>query len=581
MASLEELLAEDGFKGRRLGTSSRSSFRDEARRSMPLYPFREQNKTASSSSNRVKTDRARSDLSQYTLRSESPSIGSLTGRRPRDNLIRREKVDSGSMKEYRERHAGRCSLDVQEGRRSNAHSLEDFHGNEIVEVDVEESLKVKNVYSDEVKSSDRKENYSNEIVEKERDRERFGKDMKLDRRHGNVHNKHLLSSDDRRKSMKQLEASYDRSNRGSMNRKSFKKNDSIVPPDSEPALDEAAVQAMISILSGYVKGFLNDEDFRATLRHKCFSSLNFIELEEENHAENKVIASLEQAIETVERAAEESAITKELKKASLQLSVITGLNANDLKDGFTSGIPNSKLSACAHLYLSVIYKLQKKDRVSAKHLLQVFCDSPFLARTTLLPELWDYLIFPHLAHLKVWYNQEAASLADAPSKLRNLKLLEKVYNEILDSGTYQFAVYYKDWLTEGVEAPSVPSIQIPSVSVHRLQRKVSLGHSSEMASPPSPFSPQPMVSKKLYDAVLGRLSRPSVNEAEDDGEIENSECYARSSGGSTVEKKALTYSSEIVKCTYQDIEGNSAKIAEDDAFREVSSFTKTYIFLIL
>ncbi|KAL5766788.1 hypothetical protein ACOSP7_017405 [Xanthoceras sorbifolium] len=548
-SSLEELLAEEGFKGRSTRTSSRSSFREE-NLAMPASHFRDQSRRASFSSNRSRTERARSDVSEYALRAELTRTGSFAGRRPRDNLIRREKVDGGSMKERRGRLAGR-----------GAYGEQDFQGNEIVEVGVGGSERIENVYSDEVNISETKETYSKAIVIKERYKGRSVEDIKAGLRQSNSFNEHLLRSDSSRKSMKRMDTNYDRSYRGSRNRKRIEDT----PPVSEPALDEVAVQAMVSILTGYIKCFLKDEDFRTALHHTCYTSLFSRELGEENNNESKVIANLEQAIETVERVAEESASAKELKKASLQLSVITGLNSNDLKDGFTSGVPNSKISACAHLYLGVIYKLQKKDRISAKHLLQVFCDSPFLARTTLLPELWDYLFSPHLSHLKVWYNQEADSLTEEPRRPRKLQLLEKVYNEILDSGTFQFAAYYKDWLTEGVEAPSVPSIQIPSVSISLLQKKGSLGHSSELASPASSFSSQPMVSKKLYDALFGRLNKPRADDAEEDGETENYENCTRSSDGSVVEvKHALTYTSEIVKCTNHDTEQGSAKSAQDD-----------------
>ncbi|KAK2641376.1 hypothetical protein Ddye_023139 [Dipteronia dyeriana] len=539
-SSLEELLAEEGFKGRS-SRCSRSSFKEEIL-SMPLSHFNDQSRRASFSSNKSRTERARSNVSEYALRGELPRIGSIVGRRPRDNLIRGETVDGGSKKEHRGRLAGRGS-------------------NEIVEVGMGESERIGNIYSDDVNISEMRETYSKAIVGQERYKGRSVEDRKAGQRQSKSFNEHLLRSDNSRKSLKQTDTNNDRSYRCSRNRKRTEDT----PPVSEPALDEVAVQAMVSILTGYIKRFLKDEDFRTTLHRTCFSSLNNGELGEENNNESKVISNLEQAIETVERAAEESASVKELKKASLQLSVITGLNSNDLKDGFTSVVPNSKLSACAHLYLGVIYKLQKKDRISAKHLLQVFCDSPFLARTTLLPELWDYLFSPHLSHLKVWYNQEADSLTDEPTRLRKLKLLEKVYNEIVESGTYQFAVYYKDWLTEGVEAPSIPSIQIPPVSVCILLKKGSHGHSSELASPASPFSPKPMVSKKLYDAVFRRLSKPRADDAEDDGETENYENYTRSSDGSVVGvKHALTYISEIVKCSSQDIEEGSSKSAQDD-----------------
>ncbi|XP_044483410.1 putative E3 ubiquitin-protein ligase LIN-1 isoform X2 [Mangifera indica] len=549
MVSLEELLADDGFRGRRSLASTRPSL------STSLYPFRDQNRIASPS-NRIKTEKVRSDVSRHALMGRLPRSDSHSGRKTRDSLVRRETVDKRSMKEHKQRLA------------------EDFQGSEIVEEAVEESVRVMNIHYDEVKRrSEQREKYLKGIVEKERPKESSGKDVKVDKTHGNNSNRGLLRSDRSRRSLKEPETNYDRSNRGSFRRKKFEddneKPENAMPPASEPALDEVAVQAIVSILSGYIKQFLKDVDFRTTLHHNTFSSLNFIELGEEYSNEIKVIANLEQAIETVERAAEESASSKELKRASLQLSVITGLNSSDKKDGFTYGIPNSKLSACAYLYLSVIYKLQKKERISAKHLLQVFCDSPFIARTTLLPELWDHVFSPHLAHLKVWYKQEAECLTDAPNRPRKLELLEKVYNEILDSGTYQFAAYYKDWLTEGVEAPSIPSIQIPSRSVHGLQRGGSFDHYSEVASPAGPFSPQPMVSKKLHDAVFGRSSKPKVEGAENDGEIDTFDNGVRSSDGSIVEvKQTLTCSSEIVKCTYQDVKEGSTKSVQDALYSE-------------
>ncbi|KAJ6702827.1 hypothetical protein OIU85_028853 [Salix viminalis] len=239
-------------------------------------------------------------------------------------------------------------------------------------------------------------------------------------------------------------------------------------------------------------------------------------------------------------AVEAAAGTKDLKTAALLLVVITNLNSNDLKHDYTSGTPNSRLSACAHIYLSVIYKLRKKDKVSAKHLLQVFCDSPFLARKLLLSELWDYLFFPHLSLLKNWYKQEADPLFNTASKVTKLKFLDKVYNEVLDSCTYQFAVYYKDWLTEKVKAPSIPSVNIPFIS------------------------PQPMASKKLYDAVFGHSSKPRVYDAEENGKADNFNNGGNSSGSSPIRvKQTLTSYSEMVKYPGQDIENHSPENLQD------------------
>ncbi|XP_022732098.1 putative E3 ubiquitin-protein ligase LIN-1 isoform X2 [Durio zibethinus] len=540
-SSLEELLAEEGFRGRKSGARSRSSLRSEAL-----------SKTDSPFSNRVKTERRRSDVSWNNLRGELSRSDSTIGRRPRDLLVGREKINGELKKENKERLEGRGSIDRQEDNWLNINSSEDSQRNEIVEIGVEENERVKDVFANEGRHSLGRRGKRNDIAS----------------------SKHLLGrrsySDKHRNSLQQRETAYDKANRGSQISKSFQdgqhqKRDDLVPTVSHPALDRVAIRAIVSILCGYIKRFLQNEEFRTALHHNCFSSLNCIMLEDYN-IEGKIIVNLEQAIEIVEKAVEESVSAKELKKASLQLSVITGLNSNDLKDGFTFGVPNAMLSSCAHLYLSVIYKLQKKDRVSAKHLLQVFCDSPSQARTNLLPELWDNLFFPHLSHLKAWYNQEANSLSDAPSKKRKLKLLEKVYNEIMDSSTYQLAVYYKDWLTEGVEAPSFPSIHVPSVSVGNVLQEGSPPHSPDLGSPAGPFSPQPMVSKKLYDAVFGRSSKPGLEETEDNSESHSYDTCRRSCDGSTVDvKQTLTYSYEEVKHPYQDIGEASSKSPQDDA----------------
>ncbi|CAK9180682.1 unnamed protein product [Ilex paraguariensis] len=571
--SLEELLAEEGFRGRRSKTMARASAV-----SMPLYPFRDEHK-AGSPSGVKRTERTRSDIHWYDLPPKLQTSDTLNARRPRDNLSRREKSDRGSKNGMREK---------LERKSSSIDSLEDFSGsniiesaqsNEIVEVAVKEYGRYKDIYSNEVYSYERSEDtYISANEERGRHRAVPGKDMQVEKRHGTNSKKNLPErtsfNGNQDKSMNQRETAYTTSKRSSKNNKSFGESKSRRQVDiektlAEPALHEVAVQAIISILCGYVKCFLKDEDFRTSLHHNSSASLDFSGLEEGLNTESKVIANLEQAIETVERAAEERTSAKELKKASLQLSVITGLNSNELKYGFTHGIPNFKLSACAHLYLSVIYKLQKKDRIAAKHLLQVFCDSPFQARTTLLPELWDYLFLPHLSHLKAWYDEEADSLADtlSKSKTRKLQLLEKVYNEILDTSTYQFSVYYKDWLTEGIEAPSLPSIQIPSISFQGSQQGGLHDHASEMGSPAGPFSPQPMVSKKLYDAVFGRSCKPGVEV--EDYKAENFDNSGRSTDDPAVEdKQTLTFSTETVKHTEQDIEHDSAFPVDNEIIAE-------------
>ncbi|XP_048140490.1 putative E3 ubiquitin-protein ligase LIN-1 [Rhodamnia argentea] len=539
-SSLEELLAEEGFRGRRSMTRSRTVSSDTA--TVPIYPLRGQHRLDSSYGNRNKTQRTRSDASRYSFRSKLSKDDSIKVLRSRDNPRIRERVDGGSRKETPQKIEH--SLSLLGDRISNA-SSSDIAGKEIVDDDVDSSERIKDIYLNEVRQ------------------------MKLDKKHGSSSKTHLPG-------WTQPKNLNEKSNGSSLNGKSFE--DSQNPrhvhgtlPEFVPALDEVAVQATISIVTGYSKRYLKDEGFRTTLHKNCFSCLNSIALEQYPNNENKVIANLKQAIDMVEKAAEECATAKDLKRASLQLSVVTGLNSNDLKDGFTCGIPNYHLSACAHLYLSVIYKLQKKDRASAKHLLQVYSDSPFQARTTLLPELWENLFYPHLSHLKLWHGQEADSLEDTPNKERRLKLLDKVYNEILDSGTYQFAVYYKDWLTEGFEAPSIPSINIPSLSIQEFQFNGSRGHSAELTKAVGPFYAQPMVSRKLYEDVFGSSSKPGL----DDAEAGPDNCASSiSSGGSSIEiKQTFTYSSETVKhmdrCSVESYTKNPQDEALEDGFPQI------------
>ncbi|KAB2607461.1 E3 ubiquitin-protein ligase LIN-1 [Pyrus ussuriensis x Pyrus communis] len=561
-SSLQDLLAEDGFRGKKLLSKSKASSFHSGSTSRHLANS-DPHKRRSMSGDRIRTEKTRSDVSRFAVNNDLPTGDGVAGRRP--------SVDGGSKKEVRDGLGETGATRLREARSLNRIFPRSLPRNEIVEVEGEDFERYKDIYSNELYSSEkRKDKYLIGSMEDDGLEERSKKDTEFDRRNGHSSNKYVPGrtsfSDSNRQSRKLPETSHDRSRRDSSYGKTSEdvrgqRHDKVLRGVPEPALDEIAIQAIVSILSGCIKQFLKDENFRHELRDKCISFLNFVDPEEGN-AESRIIARFEQAIETVEKAAEESASEWDLKRASLQFSVITGLNNADLTDGLTAGVPNYKLSACAHLYLSVVYKLLKKDRVSAKHLLQVFCDTPFHARMTLLPELWDRLFLPHLTHLKTWYDQEADSIADTQNKPRKLKLLGKMYNEMLDSGTYQFAVYYKDWLTEGVESPPTPAIHIPSVtSLQEAQQGSSESHSSEA---PSPGGPQLMVSKKLYDSVFSRASKPDPNDTEDDGEMENLDTCTRISDGSFVVKQITQDSAETVQYQYHDTEDDYSKSAPGD-----------------
>lgn len=91
---------------------------------------------------------------------------------------------------------------------------------------------------------------------------------------------------------------------------------------------------------------------------------------------------------------------------------------------------------------------------------------------------------PHLLHFKVWYNQELEFLSnlECEHNERKIKALSKVYNEHMDRGTVQFALYYIQWLKDGTKAPPLPVVPSPSKSIHGASRRSSDSYFSQSSS---------------------------------------------------------------------------------------------------
>ncbi|KAL3851574.1 hypothetical protein ACJIZ3_013456 [Penstemon smallii] len=262
----------------------------------------------------------------------------------------------------------------------------------------------------------------------------------------------------------------------------------------EPAIDDVAIKAMVSILTGYIGQYLKDKNFRQKIREKFRPCFN-------HHSDNGILSHIELCIQSIERLVENGETEKEMDFESLQnsiklLKIVASLDSNNS----IHEKPNSNLSAFAQLYLSIVYKIAKNDRISARHLLQVFNDSPFLARTHLLPELWEHFFLPHLLHLKIWYNKELEfiSTSDYVGKEKKIRALSEQYNSQMDNGTAQFALYYKEWLKVGGEAPSVPSVHLPSKQSYSRSRRMSSNSSTSHRS---------ITNKSLYQAVFGPVSK--------------------------------------------------------------------------
>jgi hypothetical protein len=240
--------------------------------------------------------------------------------------------------------------------------------------------------------------------------------------------------------------------------------------------------AVVAVLSAYAGRLLRDADFRRALRDKCAACVAPAAAGDDDAAGRPVLANLELGIESIERLAADNgsasaqaqaprdAKIRSLRNSIRLLSVVASLHSPRPGaaggGGRTCGVPNSHLAACAQLYLAVVYKMERNDRVAARHLMQVFADAPGLARRDLLPDLWDHVFLPHLLHLKVWFTKEVDLVADwdADDRCRRMKTLQRLYNDHMDSGTAQFAMYYKEWLKSGAAAPPpVPSVPLPSM----------------------------------------------------------------------------------------------------------------------
>ncbi|RLM66532.1 putative E3 ubiquitin-protein ligase LIN [Panicum miliaceum] len=230
-----------------------------------------------------------------------------------------------------------------------------------------------------------------------------------------------------------------------------------------PALDESALTVLISLAAGGMKRFVKDEAFRAS----CLGDSN-----------HRAVLDLRVHAQTVERAAREGLDPRDLKRASLKLHEVTSLDAGDADAVTASGVPYPRLAACAHLYMSAVSKLQRRDHSAAVHALEAFCLAPREARTLLLPALWDRLFRSGLSHLRTWRDRESA----AASSDERAKEVEKTFVDVVDDGTRVLACYYRDSLLGRTDAMALPDAPAPPSTVHASAPRCSASTSYDISS---------------------------------------------------------------------------------------------------
>ena len=273
-------------------------------------------------------------------------------------------------------------------------------------------------------------------------------------------------------------------------------------PSAVPALDESALTALISLAAGPLKRFAKDEAFRASLRAGTASCLG-----DSNH---RAVLDLRVHAQTVERAATEGLDPRDLKRASFKLHEMASLKGNDADEVTAeAGVPYPRLAACAHLYMSAVSKLQKRDHSAAVHALETFCLAPREARTVLLPALWDRLFRSGLSHLRTWRDRESA----AASADERVKEVEKVFVDVLDEGTRALACYYRDWLLGRTDAMALPDIPAPLSTVHASAPRCSASTSYDISSDVMFGSGSSSPTKFAYDDTMRPSERIEEEEA--------------------------------------------------------------------
>ncbi|XP_072988508.1 uncharacterized protein [Typha latifolia] len=499
MASLEELLADEGFKKGSQKQRPRESAAASRAVSMPLRSDREQNHLLPTMKSRFQRARAGSDVLSRGSRSNWSDKGRGRGASKEESLEMEGFETSGSN----------CSLEDGGfgGRlwnpRSNSVDESRMRGGREIKETKGMIGRYKIIYNNDMNDN-----------------------QELQR--GNI-----------RKF--QMQPSF---NDGIQCRR----DDATESFSSELKLDEVAIHAVVSISTSYVRQFFKDENFRASIGHSCATCLGIDGATEKNKENDTLVANFKEAIQIVENVVKQGLDSKGLKKASLKLTLITGLNSKDMHDGLTSGIPNSYLAACSHLYLSIIYKHQKKDKISARHIFQVFSSSPSQARSNLLPGLWDRLFLPNLSHLRSWYDQEVQFIAQISTTERKMKLLDKMYNDALDKGTHNFAAYYKEWLMEETKAPALPFIHPPSsasyqgISRDSFKSIKSIG-SDVVCHSTSSISSQLLVGKRLYQSIFSQSGKMDVVD-EMEGRKEEEEESRNYSPKSRIQKHIAEHSQE-------------------------------------
>lgn len=124
---------------------------------------------------------------------------------------------------------------------------------------------------------------------------------------------------------------------------------------------------------------------------------------------------------------------------------------------------------------------------------------------------------------------------------RRMKTLQRLYDDQMDSGTAQFAMYYKEWLKHGGDAPpATPSVPLPSTpwSFDKWEK-----HSSSLRTS--------SINRNLYNAVFGTSFEQEDAKLPDEAEyVLDMDVQLDENPGSLKMEKLAHVSQQFLSCHY-------------------------------
>ncbi|KAI3464828.1 hypothetical protein Pfo_021491 [Paulownia fortunei] len=267
------------------------------------------------------------------------------------------------------------------------------------------------------------------------------------------------------------------------------------------------VGSLITTVGSFIQDRLIDKDQRTQHKEQCAERLAAEDGSPDKdtevcYSDQAVLANLDWGIDALEEAINTSNVETKMARlhyAEKMLQVCAMLNSSQK----TAGVPNSYLSAWAHLNLSYLWKLRNNSRHAVLHILEMFIVDPFFSRIDFAPELWKSMFLPHMSSIIGWYSEErkrivmdvipdtsdlsftvdfdhyfneSLILSVRPEQAERIQHLEQLYGQSLDENTRLYAKYHKDCMnydsaTSRKVIPMLPIAEPPMTPLHEVSSR--------------------------------------------------------------------------------------------------------------